>query len=586
MSGRALIRAAIKTNALTAVNPERPDLGTDLQLIRTIDFLRHVPPRQVVRRLWLEARRRAQAKLSRAAAAPPPAGLALCSESFTPLMRPSARSIEVTPDGWVFSFLGRSLLKPRTIDWTTPAEAPADQLWRMNLHYMEYLDAVDDRAFVELVEQWIAANRPYRGGNWRDAWNAYALSIRMTAWLEELCRRGTKLSPSFVSRLLDSIGEQLHFLMSNLETDIGGNHLIKDIRALATAGRVLAGAPADKARQLALTLLPEALDEQILPDGVHFERSPSYHNQVLADLLAIRHAIGDAARDIVARLDAVLPRMAQASLDLAHPDGQVAQFGDAGLTMAVDPSELLSASAATSGSRLSPRRHFAFTDAGYFGFRDATTYLAIDCGRLGPDALMAHAHGDALSFELSVAGERIIVDQGVFEYVAGQRRAAARAARSHNTVAVDGLDQAAFFGAFRCGVRPDVDVLDYVESAGGFRLEGRHDGFTRTGRGPVHRRRFAFENGVLEIHDWLEGPVPAPVSAALLLHPLCRVDNSDGALLVTCGAARLRIEASVPFGLAPAVYWPDMGVEAKTTRVLFRWPDGASEARTRIVILP
>ena len=521
------------------------------------------------------------ARLATAAPVPPPGGLALRNEPFTPLLPMSVRPIEVKPDGFVFSFLGRTLSKPRTIDWVTPAEARADQLWRMNLHYMEYLGGVDDRVFADLVSQWIVANRPYRNGNWRDAWNAYALSIRLTVWLEEFCRRRARLPDEFVARALDSVGEQLHFLMSNLETDIGGNHLVKNVRALATAGRVLVGPQADRARQLALGLLPEVLDEQVLPDGVHFERSPSYHNQVLGDLSAIRDAIGEAPDDVVAHLGAVLPKMAQASADLAHPDGHVVLFGDAGLTMALDAGELPPGT----GGRPSPRRHFALADAGYFGFRNATTYLAIDCGRLGPDALMAHAHGDALSFELSVAGERIIVDQGVFEYVAGRRRDAARAARAHNTVAIEGLDQAEFFGAFRCGVRPNVDLLDYAELPDGLRLEGRHDGFTRTGRGPVHRRRFTFKDGVLDVHDRLEGPVPAPVSSALLLHPSCKVEKNDDVLLATRGAARVRIEASAPFDLAPAVFWPDMGVEQATTRMLFRWPRGTSEARIKIAIL-
>ena len=64
---------------------------------------------------------------------------------------------------------------------------------------------------------------------------------------------------------------------------------------------------------------------------------------------------------------------------------------------------------------------------GYFGARLGDDYLVVDCGRIGPDDLPAHAHGDVLSFELSIAGHRIIVDQGVYEYVAGD----APAPRAH-----------------------------------------------------------------------------------------------------------------------------------------------------------
>src|SRR5262249_34066748 len=163
-------------------------------------------------------------------------------------------------------------------------------------------------------------------------------------------------------------------------------------------------------------------------------------------------------------------------------------------------------------------------------------------------------------------------DEGVCEEEGGAGGDASRAAQAHNTVAIDGLDQADFFGAFRCGVRPDVEVIDYAELPGGLRLEGQHDGFTRTGKGPVHRRRFSLENHRLDIHDRLEGPMPGSVSSGLLLHPSCRVVDDNGTVLVTRGTARLRIDASVPFAVVPAVYWPDMGVEQKTNRILFRWP--------------
>lgn len=556
-----------------------------VKLIRAANFLRHVPPKQIGRRLWLEGKRRTLAGLRTAGPVPPPTDLQLGGDGLNRLLNPSAGTIEVKPDGYVFSFLGRSLAKAKMIDWRAPACGAADQLWRMNLHYMDYLSAVGDDVFVDLIEQWIAANRPYQHHCWHDAWNAYALSIRTTIWMEEFSRRHARLPPPFGGRLLASLAEQLRFLISNIETDVGGNHLVKNIRALATAARVLSGPLAERSRETALGLLWSALEGQVLVDGMHFELSPSYHNQVLSDLLAIRHAMaGNPSRAINDRLDTVLGAMAQVSADLAHPDGYVALFGDSGLHMAADVGVLLAACGRLSGNQPSARRNFALQQSGYFGFRDARTYLVIDCGRLGPDALMAHAHSDALSFELSVDGQRFIVDQGVLEYAAGQRRDASRAARTHNTVSIEGLDQADFFSAFRCGVRPNVEVVEHAELPAGLRLEGRHDGFTRTGRGPVHRRRFTLESGRLEIHDWLESIASAPVSSALLLHPACDVTEKDGSLLVTRGSARMRIDASVPFTLTPAVYWPDMGIEEKTKRILIRWPRGHSDVRTEIAI--
>jgi len=553
-----------------------------VRALRAGAFIRHLPPRRIARRLWLEAKRRALAG-RRSGTRPAPASVALDCRGFEPLSLDRGGGIDVVAGGFQFSLLGRKLSTGRTIDWQTRSGPAGDQLWRMNLHYMEYLRGVDDDVFAELVDQWIAGNRPYGEGYWRDAWNAYALSIRTSVWMEEFARREPRPTAGFADRLRDSLAEQLDFLAGNLETDIGGNHLVKNIRALATGARVLAGSRSADMRRRAARHLSRALDEQVLGDGVHFERSPSYHNQVFGDLLAIRHALGaDVAPEVATRVNSALAAMAQASADLTHPDGHPALFNDAGLNMGPDPRALAGAYKSVVGERPLPRRHFAFNDAGYFGYRDEVIYLVADCGRLGPDALMAHAHADALSFELSVAGLRIVIDQGVYEYVAGARREAARAARSHNTLAIAGLEQADFFDAFRCGGRPDVRAVEYRETPAGFRLVGCHDGFARTGKGPVHHRRFELDGGQLEICDRLEGPVPGQVTTSLLLHPACRVVEEGGAVEISRGAGRVRVTGSVAPTLTAAVCWPDMGVEEKTVRIVFHWPPDARDATIRI----
>jgi hypothetical protein len=52
--------------------------------------------------------------------------------------------------------------------------------------------------------------------------------------------------------------------------------------------------------------------------------------------------------------------------------------------------------------------------------------------------------------------------------------------------------------------------------------------------------------------------------------------------VITRGAARVRVSASVPFELAPAVYWPDMGIEEETVRIIFHWPPGVGQATIQI----
>jgi uncharacterized heparinase superfamily protein len=321
--------------------------------------------------------------------------------------------------------------------------------------------------------------------------------------------------------------------------------------------------------------LDEALDEQILPDGVHFERSPSYHAQVFADLLECRHALGDAAP---AALDEALKAMAQVAADLAHPDGGPAQFNDAGLTMAYAPGECLAVFAALFKQTAAPAPAFAYPDGGYFGRREGGDYFVADCGRIGPDALPAHAHGDILSFELSLCGERIVVDPGVYEYIDGPRRRAARAAASHNTLCFEGLDQAEFFAAFRCGRRPHVAVNDLACEPDRLALEGTHDGF----RPYRHARRFEQTSGALRIVDHISGP-PRPARIGFLLHPQVEVELDGEGVMLRRGAAAARFRASVAVVCEDAVWWPDMGSERATKRLCLSVPAGLSEVTSEFI---
>jgi uncharacterized heparinase superfamily protein len=528
---------------------------------RSFAFARHIPPRRALRRVALTLARAWRDRMGGRppATAPPP----LAESPPMPLFAPRRGMVE----GDVFRFLGRSHRMGERVDWTAPSLAPSDQLWRMNLHYMEYLEEVDDARLLALVEDWIAANPARRAGAWRDSHNSYALSLRTVVWMQQFAAR--RLTPP--RSVITSLAEQMRFLEANLETDLGGNHLVKNIKALIWAAAFFAGPEAERWRARGLERLAASFDEQILPDGVHFERSPSYHAQVFADFLECRRALGVTAPPA---LGEVLVAMAQATADLAHPDGGPALFNDAGLTMAYSSSECLAAFNQPSA----PAPAFAYPDAGYFGRREGADFFLADCGRIGPDALPAHAHGDILSFELSLGGQRFVVDPGVYEYVEGARRRAARGASSHNTLCFDGLDQADFFGAFRCGRRPNVAVLDLICEPDRLVLEGTHDGYGRH----RHVRRFEQTSGRLRIVDRISGP-PRSARIGFLLHPDVEIVAAARGASLARGATRARFEASLDIACEDAVWWPDMGRQRPTRRLVVIAPAGASEVTSEFI---
>jgi uncharacterized heparinase superfamily protein len=283
---------------------------------------------------------------------------------------------------------------------------------------------------------------------------------------------------------------------SHLELDLGGNHLIKDIKALIGAGQFL-GRP-----DLVSTgrrLLEAQLPIQVLADGGHFELSSSYHCQVLGDLLDIQGLLASAGATPVAGLDSAIEAMRLWLGAMVGIDAEVALCNDA-IPVGRRRLEAL-------GPGPSPKGPVTVLPAsGYVVVRpDEHTQLILDVGDPCPDDLPGHAHADCLSFELWVAGERWVLDTGTSTYEAGPRRAYERSTAAHNTVEIDGEDQTEVWGVFRAARRAR-GTLELVTSSDGLvEVVASHDGYRRLPGSPVHRRRWRITSGRVEITDTISG---------------------------------------------------------------------------------
>lgn len=529
---------------------------------RSLAFARHIPPAKVARRVVLKGRRRIERALGWEAAAAP---ATLADDAPLPLFSPREPGAVRDGDGWRFTFIGRCETCPGSaIDWRLGGAGPANQLWRMNLHYFEWAERIDDVTFRAALTDWVTANPPLARGADQDGWNSYALSLRVVVWLQQLAARRGRLDPVWVSEMASHSARQLCHLETHLETDLGGNHLLKNIVALLWGSAALAGRDSPRWRALGLRLLRREL-AQFLPDGMHFERSASYHAQSLGDLLDIRHALrGD---PFEGDLDTVIERAAQVLADLTHPDGGIALVGDSGLGMARVPRQILEAASMIMGRKTAPRAAFDLPVAGYAGLRHGQDLLVIDAGPLEPGELPAHVHGDLGSFEWSVAGRRVIVDQGVFTYVAGEARDQSRSARFHNTLAAPQADQGDFFGAFRVGARSRLVRRTVECAAESVIVELKHGGFVGRRGGARHRRRIEAHRDMIEIFDSIDRPL---VGAAIsfLLAPEVEAIVEDGATVrLSTPAATCRIVTDGEIIIEAARWWPDIGTEHPTRRI-------------------
>ena len=124
---------------------------------------------------------------------------------------------------------------------------------------------------------------------------------------------------------MGSLYQQAAYLYRNLETHVGGNHLLENARALVMAGRYFRGqGEADAWQARGLELYRQELPRQILSDGMHFERSPMYHALMLEGVLDVLNVLPAGHSDL-AWLTRTAQRMADALAGMTHPDGHVSR---------------------------------------------------------------------------------------------------------------------------------------------------------------------------------------------------------------------------------------------------------------------
>ena len=465
--------------------------------------------------------------------------------------------------GGTFTFIGRTADLGLPVRWDAPAEP---LLWRFNLHYHAFLDRLGPDEQVAVCRAWTEANPPGTAV----AWHPYPTSLRIAEWLRAgVAERAPDLAVSLY--------RQAASLFRTQETYVRGNHLVENARALVLAGRAFAGqGEADRWLARGLTLIRRMTPEVVLPDGGFYERSPMYHALMLGAWLDVLNALPDTHPDAPA-LAATARRMNSHLASVTHPDGAIALFNDSTHEIAPEPAALHAYALRLLGH--APAVRDAFPETGLFVHRGASVFLILDGGVLGPDSLPAHGHADLFTYELSVYGRRVVTDSGVFEYAPGERRQYGRSTPAHNTVAVDGRDQAEVYGSFRVGRRfPPRDVR-FASAAGESTFSGSFGGYARLlGDGIVHTRTVRAAGDTVTVEDVVTGAGRHRVESFVHLHPAVslRLDG-DRARVARDGAAG-EFRASQLFGRTTGSYSPRFGV-AEERAVLVLRHDGPLPAR-------
>ncbi|WP_027950398.1 heparinase II/III family protein [Haliea salexigens] len=541
--------------------------------------LRHLKPVQFYGRLWFRFYRPQPDLRPAPPLREPGAGwqLPACRE-------PSLRGPEL------FVFLGEEGCLA-DVGWSGDARS---KLWRYNQHYFDDLNAegAGDRSewHQALLARWVAENPTGQG----DGWEPYPSSLRIVNWVK-WALAGNQLPAKCVA----SLAVQARWLARRLEIHLLGNHLFANAKALVFAGCFFQGVEAERWLRTGFRILAREVPEQILADGGHFERSTMYHALALEDMLDLlnllrcldqasssaspleNRALHSQLGDFLQAWPALIQKMVSWLQAMCHPDGEIAFFNDAAFAIAPPTSSLLAyvdrlglgATSASPDGLGAPPAWLA--ESGYIRLCNASAVLLFDTAPVGPDYLPGHGHADTLSVELSLFGQRVLVNSGTSEYGLGPERLRQRGTAAHNTVVVNGEDSSEVWSGFRVARRARVTAIEAQLQGPVQMASASHDGYTCLPNRVVVGRAIRLKVEALLIDD---EPLPASAKGGCVnaaahfhLHPavVASQPGADGLELRLPNGERVRMQfdGAASVSIDESTWHPRFGVAEPNRRI-------------------
>ena len=426
-------------------------------------------------------------------------------------------------------------------------------IWELNRHQhlvtlaKAWLLTHDQKYLRELRAQWqrwIQANPYPLGINW-----ASTLEVAFRAlswiWVDQLLA-GAPGHDEFHAQLVPELAWHGRYIERFLSTYFSPNtHLLGEAVVLlfiaTTYPEISVSARWQRA---AWDVILRESTRQVRPDGVYFEQSLHYDVYALDFFLHARLLAERNGSQVSAEFDSTLNRMldvVQALSQAGPPEG----FGDDDGGRVFNPRRnqtehmtdplaigavlyqrndlsaarlteeaiwLFGSQAALALSEAKPSspRCAAFPDGGLYILADSEgshQQLVVDAGPQGVGRC-GHGHADALSVRLAIEGRRWLIDSGTGVYISADHadRNVLRGTAAHNTMRVDGVDQAVPADPFSWTDIPNTRVENWEAGETFSYFAGSHDGYARLTDPVIHSRQIVKINGgPLLIRDVAQG---------------------------------------------------------------------------------
>ena len=381
------------------------------------------------------------------------------------------------------------------------------------------------KSVVADIEDWMDQNPYFYSINWTCSME---VAIRAVNWMYAVLMvvNSDAVTDAFVSKLYKSLYQHGYFIYTHLEKSFpySNNHYVSDLVGLLYLGMFFKKETDGKWYDFALSEYCIEIRQQILPSGVHYEKSVSYH-RLMTELNGYAYYLLKRNRevipdDIAYRVKTMFDYVAAytksnglAPLIEDNDNGRLLPFVERDFRshdyLIEDSLEMRIITGAiprfTTDKAIRTRM---YEDAGIAILKNEKAFLFVTCS--GRDKYSeynkrkrvgCHMHNDLMSFELAVGNQDVFVDGGSYLYTSDvAKHNEFRSARKHNTVMIDDEEQNFLMTDNAFEVERNSTVLRFkVRNEGEIQVcEGL---YALHKSGATHERTFILSDNKLLIKD-------------------------------------------------------------------------------------
>ncbi|MGL4847467.1 MAG: alginate lyase family protein [Clostridium sp.] len=353
------------------------------------------------------------------------------------------------------------------IDWLKNPFGDSEWTYMLNRHrhivlYGKAYFLTKEKKYLKRIEEeiegWI---EKVKVDTHKEAFRTIEVGIRLRNWakLLELCIED--LNEDLAKKMIASMEEQVKYIFENSREDrILSNWVIMENVGVFIVLAFLKGD--EKYRLKAEEMIEKSLEIQILRDGLHWEQSFMYHNEIVNCIIDMVLFSEKLDIKINSKIHEKLKNILYATLNMGDPNMCQINFGDSDIESLED---ILSVGASIFNdsnlkfktkkmplesvfsvghkkvlefnklkSEKNELKSIAFKDSGNYFIRDKNNLTFFKCGPLGS----GHGHYDLLSTVINCNGEEIICDAGRYSYREDEPlRIELKGAKAHSTMTVD-----------------------------------------------------------------------------------------------------------------------------------------------------